>query len=186
MGKLRGGVDDPPRALLLHLRDHVLHTIRDAPEVDVQHAPPDLGRLFVEWGIAATNSGIVDQDVEPAELPDRLRDPKWLDPAWMVTPAAKEEAEAIVYPWMLSHTRHEVWEAARRSHAMVAPLYTARDMVDDPVLRRRGLWTEIEHVVLGRLPMIGRPYMLERTPWRIRSAAPSLPTSSSRSRSAPA
>jgi crotonobetainyl-CoA:carnitine CoA-transferase CaiB-like acyl-CoA transferase len=105
---------------------------------------------------------------------DRLRDPKWLDPAWMVTPAAKEEAEAIVYPWMLSHTRHEVWEAARRSHAMVAPLYTARDLVDDPVLRRRGLWTEIEHAVLGRLPMIGRPYMLERTPWRIRSAAPLL------------
>jgi crotonobetainyl-CoA:carnitine CoA-transferase CaiB-like acyl-CoA transferase len=105
---------------------------------------------------------------------DRLRDPKWQDPAWMVSPAAKEEAEAIVYPWMLSRTRHEVWEAARRAHAMVAPIYTARDLFDDRVLRERGYWTEIEHAVLGRLPMVGRPYMLERTPWRIRNAAPIL------------
>jgi crotonobetainyl-CoA:carnitine CoA-transferase CaiB-like acyl-CoA transferase len=105
---------------------------------------------------------------------DRLREAKWQDPAWMINPAAKEEAEAIVYPWMLSRTRHEVWEAARRSLAMVAPIYTARDLFDDPVLRERGLWTEIEHAVLGRLPMIGRPYILDRTPWRIRNAAPLL------------
>lgn len=105
---------------------------------------------------------------------DRLRDPKWLDPAWMLNPAAKEEADAIVYPWMLSRTRDEVWQAARRARAMVAPLFSGRDLVDDPVLRERGLWSEIEHALLGRLPMVGRPYVLERTPWRIRTPAPLL------------
>lgn len=105
---------------------------------------------------------------------DRLRGSKWQDPAWMISPVAKEEAEAIVYPWMLSRTRQDVWEAARRSHAMVAPIFTARDLFDDPVLRQRGYWTEIEHTVLGKLPMVGRPYILDRTPWRIRSAAPLL------------
>ncbi|MGE3597557.1 MAG: CoA transferase, partial [Dehalococcoidia bacterium] len=105
---------------------------------------------------------------------DHLRGPQWLDPAWLINPAAKEVAEAIVYPWMLSRTRHEVWAAARQSHAMVAPIFTARDLFDDPVLRERGLWTEIEHAVLGRLPMIGRPYMLEHSPWRIRTPAPLL------------
>jgi crotonobetainyl-CoA:carnitine CoA-transferase CaiB-like acyl-CoA transferase len=105
---------------------------------------------------------------------DGLRDPKWQNPAWLINPAAKEEADGIVYPWMLSRTRQEVWEAARRARAMVAPLFTAQDLVDDPVLRERGLWTEIEHAVLGRVPMIGRPYVLERTPWRIRTPAPLL------------
>lgn len=105
---------------------------------------------------------------------DRLRGPQWQDPAWLVSPAAKEEADAVVYPWMLGHTRHEVWQAARQTHAMVAPLFSAQDLVDDPVLRERGLWTEIEHTLLGRLPMIGRPYLLERTPWRIRTPAPML------------
>jgi crotonobetainyl-CoA:carnitine CoA-transferase CaiB-like acyl-CoA transferase len=105
---------------------------------------------------------------------DALRDSKWLNPAWMLDPAAKEEADGIVYPWMLSRTRAEIWEAARRARAMVAPLYTAEDLFNDPVLRERGLWTEIEHQVLGRLPMLGRPYVLERTPWRIRRPAPTL------------
>ena len=105
---------------------------------------------------------------------DALRDRKWLDPAWMIDPAAKEEADAIVYPWMLTRTRQEVWAAARRARAMVAPLFTAREIVDDPVLRERGLWTEVEHALLGTLPMLGRPYVLERTPWRLRRPAPLL------------
>ncbi len=105
---------------------------------------------------------------------ERLRDPKWQNPAIAFDPAAKEEADAITYPWMLSRTKREVWAEARRVHAMVAPLFTAADLADDPVLRGRGLWTEIEHAVLGRLPMLGRPYILEKTPWRIRRPAPRL------------
>lgn len=103
-----------------------------------------------------------------------LRDPKWLDPAFTMSPAAKEEADAVVYPWMLSRTKLEVWAEARRAHAMVAPLFSATDLVNDPVFRERGLWTEIHHAVLGTLPMLGRPYLFEKTPWRIRNAAPML------------
>ena len=105
---------------------------------------------------------------------ERLQDPKWADPAKAFDPQAKEEADTIIYPWMLSRTKREVWEAARQAHALVAPLFTAQDLVEDSVLHERGLWTEIEHEVLGRLLMLGRPYMLERTPWRLRRAAPLL------------
>lgn len=105
---------------------------------------------------------------------DRLRAPKWTQPATQVDPAAKEEADGIIYPWMLSRTRREVWAEARRARAMVAPLFTAEDLFEDPVFRERGLWTEIEHATLGRFPMLGRPYMLEKTPWRIRRPAPML------------
>jgi crotonobetainyl-CoA:carnitine CoA-transferase CaiB-like acyl-CoA transferase len=103
-----------------------------------------------------------------------LLDPKWLKPATQFDPAAKAEADGIVYPWMLSHTRAEVWAAARRAHALVAPLYTGVDLYNDAVFRERGLWTEVEHAVLGRFPMLGRPYVFEKTPWRIRGAAPML------------
>ncbi len=105
---------------------------------------------------------------------DRLLAPKWSEPATQVDPAAKEEADGIIYPWMLSRTRREVWAEARRARAMVAPLFTAKDLFEDPVFRERGLWTEIEHATLGRIPMLGRPYMLEKTPWRIRRPAPML------------
>ncbi|GAB4331244.1 MAG: CaiB/BaiF CoA-transferase family protein [Dehalococcoidia bacterium] len=105
---------------------------------------------------------------------DRLRDPKWKDPTWFSQPDARAEADAIVYPWMLARTRQEVWHEARRARAMVAPLYTHVDLYEDPVFRERGFWTEVEHAVLGTLPMLGRPYVLERTPWRMRRAAPML------------
>lgn len=105
---------------------------------------------------------------------ERLRDPKWKDPAWFSQPDARAEADAIVYPWMLERTREQIWREARRARAMVAPVYTHLDLYHDPVFRERGLWAEVEHAVLGRLPMLGRPYVLERTPWRLRHAAPML------------
>lgn len=109
-----------------------------------------------------------------AMVDDAFREPKWADPAFMMSPAAKEEADAIVYPWMLTRTKLEVWAEARKAHAMVAPVFTAMDIVNDPVFRERGLWTEVHHAVLGTLPMFGRPYIFEKTPWRIRQAAPML------------
>ncbi len=105
---------------------------------------------------------------------DVLRDPKWENPMTAFDPAAKEEADAVVYPWMLSHTRAEAWEAARGAHAMLAPLFDGVDVWKDENFRKRGLWTEIDHPALGVLPMLGRPYIFEESPWRIRSAAPML------------
>jgi len=103
-----------------------------------------------------------------------LLEPRWQSPAVQMDPHAKEEADAIIIPWMLSHTRREVWAAARRQHAIVSPVFTGKDLFDDPVFRERGLWTDVEHAALGRFPMLGRPYMFEKTPWRIRRAAPVL------------
>ncbi|MGE0598031.1 MAG: CaiB/BaiF CoA transferase family protein [Dehalococcoidia bacterium] len=103
---------------------------------------------------------------------DALRDPKWENPMTAMNPAAKEEADGIVYPWMLSRTRAEAWVAAREAHAMMAPLNTGLDIWEDQNFHQRGVWTEVKHPELGTLPMLGRPYMFEETPWRIRSAAP--------------
>ena len=63
-----------------------------------------------------------------------LRDPKWALPQTAFNPAAKEEADAIIYPWMLTHTRAEVWTAARRAHALVAPLFNGLDILRRPRL----------------------------------------------------
>jgi crotonobetainyl-CoA:carnitine CoA-transferase CaiB-like acyl-CoA transferase len=105
---------------------------------------------------------------------EELRDPKWSQPETARNPAAKEEADGVVYPWMLTHTRAEVWKAARDAHALVAPYLTGMDVFNDETFRGRGLWVEIDHPVLGRQPMFGRPYVLEKTPWQLRRPAPAL------------
>ena len=105
---------------------------------------------------------------------DALRDPKWMQPATQMSPDAKAECDSIVYPWMLSRTRAEIWAEARRARAMVAPLHTGKEIFEDDVFRKRGLWTEIHHATLGTLPMLGRPYIFEKTPWELRKPAPML------------
>ncbi len=111
-----------------------------------------------------------------AEMIDRpdFQEPKWSDPAWVSSPEAREEVDIALYPWLAERTRAEVWEAAREAHAILAPLFTATDLYEDPVFRERGLWTEVEHETLGQFPMLGRPYTLRETPWAIRRAAPLL------------
>ena len=103
-----------------------------------------------------------------------FREPRWANPTIAADPVAKEEADGLIYGWMLSHTMEEIWAAARKARAIVAPVFTGIDLFNDPVLRERGLWEDVEHAVLGKLPMLGRPYMLEKTPWRLRRPAPML------------
>ena len=76
--------------------------------------------------------------------------------------------------WMLTHTRREVWDEARRAHAMVAPLFNGLDIANDPVFHERGLWTTAHHRTLGDFPMFGRPYVFDKTPWELRRSAPRL------------
>ena len=101
-------------------------------------------------------------------------EPRWNDPAWMNSEEAREQIDVALYPWLAERTRAEVWEAARSAHAILAPLFTASDLYEDPVFRERGLWTEVEHETLGAFPMLGRPYTLSETPWAVRRAAPRL------------
>ena len=126
---------------------------------------------FVE--VTASAGNYWNRFVEMIDAPE-LRDPRFADPAFLMSPEAKEIVDGIVYPWMYGHTRLEVWAEARRAHAMVAPLFTGKDVYEDPVFRERGLWVDVEHATLGRFPMMGRPYILEKTPWELRRHAPLL------------
>ena len=101
-------------------------------------------------------------------------EPPWTDPAWLATPEARAEIDVVLYPWLLERTRAQIWEAARETHAILAPLFTATDLYGDPVFRERGLWEQVEHETLGAFPLLGRPYLLSATPWAIRRAAPCL------------
>jgi crotonobetainyl-CoA:carnitine CoA-transferase CaiB-like acyl-CoA transferase len=103
-----------------------------------------------------------------------LLEPRWLTPGIGGQAEARAELDGILYPWLLARTRMEIWAAARKARALVSPLFSSVDLVNDPVFRERGLWTKVEHAVLGELPMLGRPYILEKTPWRLRRPAPML------------
>ena len=130
------------------------------------------GFIEITGGVSSTHpywSRVVEMIGDP-----RLEEDKWGDLDFVRKPEAKSEVDAIVVPWMIERTRQEIWKEARRARVILAPLYTGKDLASDPVFKDRGLWVEVEHALLGKFPMLGRPYIFEKTPWKIRRSAPIL------------
>jgi crotonobetainyl-CoA:carnitine CoA-transferase CaiB-like acyl-CoA transferase len=48
------------------------------------------------------------------------------------------------------------------------------EVANDPHLRERGFWAEIDHPVTGKLTYPGRPFLAKDMPWLIRRPAPLL------------
>jgi crotonobetainyl-CoA:carnitine CoA-transferase CaiB-like acyl-CoA transferase len=147
---------------------------------------PEVGGLYLIGGVYACADGFVEvtggvSSSHPywSRVTDMIGDPrlkeaKWGDLDFVRKPEAKSEADAIVVPWMIERTREEIWSAARDARVILAPLFTGKDLANDKVFKERGLWVEVEHDLLGKFPMLGRPYIFEKTPWGIRRPAPML------------
>ncbi len=106
--------------------------------------------------------------------PPELTGSEWLEPTAALRADLKERFDAIFYPWLFAHTKREIWQLAQENHVLCAPLYTMEDLFTDPVLRERGFFIEVEHPLLGRFTMPGRPFLMSETPWTLRRRAPLL------------
>ena len=72
----RGDVDDPARSLRAHHAARRLAHLVDAGQIDGQDAVPFVARKLVDGHAVGqrVDAGVVDEDVEPAELGDDLVD----------------------------------------------------------------------------------------------------------------
>lgn len=115
-----------------------------------------------------------DRLVRMIDGPPSLTDERWKAPGARSNLALKEEFDAYWYPWLLSRTKREVWEACQAEGILSGPLNTAEDLLNDPVFAERGFWVEVEHAVMGKVKMPGRPFIMYDTPWELRRPAPLL------------
>ncbi len=106
--------------------------------------------------------------------PDFLKDPKWHAPESQHDPELKAEFDGYFYPWILSRTKQEAWQAAQQARVISAPMNTMEDLNDDANFADRGAFAEVEHPEAGRLRYPGRPFIMDATPWSIRRPAPLL------------
>ena len=73
------------------------------------------------------------------------------------------------------HTSGEIFHAAQQRKLPWTVVRAPSELVGDPQLHDRGFFIEVEHPELGRrFTYPGAPYILHRTPWRIRRRAPLL------------
>ena len=98
--------------------------------------------------------------------------PEVIDEPWFATGRGRAEhadlLDAYVGDWIAERTRAEVIEEFERVGAAVAPVYSARDIVEDPHVRETEMLTRVEDDELGSVLMHNVMWRMSETPGRIR------------------
>ncbi|MFN8555846.1 MAG: CoA transferase [Dehalococcoidia bacterium] len=110
-------------------------------------------------------------------LVEWMDDPVLKEPAWQEREMRRENADlidALIGEFTSRFTTEEFVEEAQRRHIPAGPVNTTADFVNDPHVRHRGIFMDIEHPVIGRHRYPGPSFHLSATPQRIRRPAPTL------------
>jgi crotonobetainyl-CoA:carnitine CoA-transferase CaiB-like acyl-CoA transferase len=86
----------------------------------------------------------------------------------------RDELDAIVLPWMMERTRREIFEQLQAHGVQCAPVQKVDETITDPQTVARGFYTEIDHPETGSVLYPGAPFIVDGSPWEIRSPAPRL------------
>jgi crotonobetainyl-CoA:carnitine CoA-transferase CaiB-like acyl-CoA transferase len=79
-----------------------------------------------------------------------------------------EEIDAVVGAWIAEHSREEVLSAFNEAEAAIAPVYDARDIVEDPHVQAARMLVEVEDPELGTVMMHNVMWRMSKTPGSIR------------------
>ena len=88
---------------------------------------------------------------------------------------AHVEVKRVVEEWTGTRTVREVVDFLLSKTIPCAPLYTVKDVVEDPhIADARRMIREVDHPVAGRMKVIGSPINLSETPSEVNCPAPLL------------
>lgn len=98
--------------------------------------------------------------------------PEVLDEPWFASGRGRVQhadlLDQYVGEWIGARTREQVLAAFEEAGAAVAPIYTARDIVEDPHIRQTSMITQVDDPDLGPLLMHNVMWRMSATPGRIR------------------
>ena len=106
-------------------------------------------------------------------MPELLEHPRFPDAVEQTKPEVVAEFKEIFLPWLMAHTKREIWQAAQKERIVSAPIYTTEDLVTDPHFQARASFVDVEHPATGTFKYPGPPFRAE-TPWKLRHPAPLL------------
>jgi len=88
--------------------------------------------------------------------------------------ADENTIEALVGAWTATRTTEELMTLLQRAGLAAAPAMTNQDIHDDPHLRERGFFVELEHPEVGVRRHLGIPWTMSDTPCAVTRPAPCL------------
>jgi crotonobetainyl-CoA:carnitine CoA-transferase CaiB-like acyl-CoA transferase len=85
----------------------------------------------------------------------------------------QEELDQGIEAWARTLGKYEIMERCQEAGVRAMPVQSAQDKVDnDPQLRHRKMYTELEHSTLGTWSFQNAPFKMSETPVVLRRAAP--------------
>ena len=136
----------------------------------------------VPWGTYPAKDGYValpiplagqwETFVKLAGREDLLRDPESMTLKERVK--HRSETDAIVSEWTKERMVAEVLKEMSKVHLPCAPIPTIDKVVNDPQLLSRGMITEVEQTISGKLKVPGSVFKLSKTPGDPMAPAPFL------------
>jgi benzylsuccinate CoA-transferase BbsE subunit len=106
---------------------------------------------------------------------EALRDPRWLDRAFISTEEAKARFAEVFIPFASTRTKAELYEEAQRRRLPLCPVNTPKDVANSRQLAYRSFFQDTRHPYSGTtLTVPGAPFLMSGTPWDIGHPAPRL------------
>ena len=134
---------------------------------------------LIPTGVFPCGDGFVSMMSTPQQLPEMLSvlDDDALRKAFehpdaLIRPETKEMLDAALYPWLLSHTRAELTEAAQAAGWPFAGVNTPSEVLAADHLHQRGFWVDCDDPREGQLLVAGPPYRHAEGGWRLHRRAP--------------
>ncbi len=106
--------------------------------------------------------------------PENLLSERFTNPNPADAAELRDEFVATVLEWSVGRSKREAWSLAQAARVLSGPLNTIADMYADPVLRERGVFSEVDHPAAGTVVQPGRPFIMDRTPAHPPRPAPLL------------
>ena len=87
----------------------------------------------------------------------------------------QDDLDRLVESWTATHPAEEVMHLLQWEGVAAGVVQDARDLIEnDPQMKHRQFWVELEHPEIGKIGYEGVPFKLSETPGRLKRPAPLL------------
>jgi len=111
--------------------------------------------------------------IEVLGTPEWSNDPKYRDRR-TITGQTADEVNALIIPWMLEHTKEEIFKICQDKRVPCAPIYNIAEVMNHRQLKAMDFFFELDHKEAGKLKYTKGPCTFEKTDWEWQTAAPEL------------
>ena len=124
--------------------------------------------------VGGARFGFWPRTVAMLDMPELLEDPRFCTPEAQGKLENYEAFTQIFLPWCMEHTKEEIMALGQEKRVLVAPVNNAEDLVNDPHMKARDSFMDIDHPMVGKIKYPKAPFRASGAPFEIKRPAPLL------------